>query len=138
MDWRQISELCQAELQRLRADLPEPSLFISSPEQTVATFFELEQSTNQKVEVAVRQFAAKRTWPALSVVERTMLSFRLEFAASLSYLLSEQPAPWIDSDSLQHDEQRLGWLMLFAWEHEGFSTLHENLGRLIPKTAHKI
>ncbi len=68
----------------------------------------------------------------MSPIERTMLCFRLEFAAALAGLLAEQPAPWTDSAEAQHDEQRLGWLMLFAWEHEGFSLLHENLGRLIP------
>ncbi len=131
MDWRQISELCQVELQRLRAGLPQPSAFITKPEQVAASLLELEQRTAQAVAVAVRQFAADRTWPAISPVERTMLCFRLEFAASLAYLLAEQPKPWIDSEASQNDESRLGWLMLFAWEHEGFSMLHENLGRLI-------
>ncbi len=68
----------------------------------------------------------------MSPIERTMLCFRLKFAASLASLLAEQPAPWSDKTESQHDENRLGWLMLFAWEQEGFSTLHENLGRLIP------
>ena len=67
-----------------------------------------------------------------------MLTFRLEFAASLAYLLAEQPAPWTDSEESQHDEGRLVWLMLFAWEQEGFSTLHENLGRLISPAAAKV
>ena len=56
----------------------------------------------------------------------------LGFAASLAGLLAEQPAPWTDSAELHNDENRIGWLMLFAWEQEGFSTLHENLDRLIP------
>ena len=132
MDWSQIAGLCQTELERLRADLPATSSFFPSPEQVATAFLSHERDTNQAVEVAVRQFAAHRTWPVMSPLERTMLCFRLEFAASLASLLAEQPAPWTDSAESQHDENRIGWLMLFAWEQEGFSTLHENLGRLIP------
>jgi hypothetical protein len=62
-----------------------------------------------------------------------MLCFRLEFAVSLACLLAEQPAPWTDSEESQHDENRIGWLMLFAWGEQGFSRLHENLGRLVPR-----
>lgn len=115
----------------MRADLPATASFFPSLEQVASTFLSHEQNTNQAVEVAVRQFAASRKWPAMSPLERTMLCFRLEFAASLATLLTEQPPPWVDSEESQHDEERLGWLMLFAWEQEGFSTLHENLGRLI-------
>jgi len=132
MDWPQIAGLCQTELERLRADLPPASSFFASPEQVAATFLSHERDTNQAVELAVRQFAAHHTWPVISPLERTMLSFRLEYAASLASLLAEQPAPWTDNAESQHDENRIGWLMLFAWEQEGFSTLHENLGRLIP------
>lgn len=116
----------------MRADLPAAASFFTRPEQVAATFLSHERDTNQAVEVAVRQFAAHRTWPVMSPLERTMLCFRLEFAASLASLLAEQPAPWSDKAESQHDENRLGWLMLFAWAQEGFSTLHENLGRLIP------
>lgn len=132
MDWNEIAELCQKELVRIRADLPAAASFFARPEQVAATFLSHERDTNQVVEVAVRQFAAHRTWPVMSPLERTMLCFRLEFAASLASLLAEQPAPWSDKTESQHDENRIGWLMLFAWEQEGFSTLHENLGRLIP------
>jgi hypothetical protein len=132
MDWPEIAGLCQTELQRLRADLPSASSFFPNPERVAATFLSHERDTNEAVEVAVRQFAAHRTWPRLSSLEGTMLCFRLEFAASLASLLAEQPAPWADSTESQHDENRIGWLLLFAWDQEGFSTLHENLGRLIP------
>ena len=132
MDWTQIAGLCQTELERLRADLPPAASFFASPEQVAATFLLHERDTNQAIEAAVRQFAAHRTWPVMRPIERTMLCFRLEFAASLASLLAEQPAPWTDSTEAQHDENRIGWLMLFAWGQEGFSTLHENLGRLIP------
>jgi hypothetical protein len=132
MDWPEIAALCQTELERIRAELPVPVSFFPCPDQLPEAFLSRERDTNQAVEVAVRQFAAHRTWPAMSAVERTMLCFRLEFAAVVAGLLAEQPAPWTDSASAQHDEQRLGWLMLFAWEQEGFSLLHENLGRLIP------
>jgi hypothetical protein len=68
----------------------------------------------------------------MSPLKRTMLCLRLEFAASLASLLAEQPAPWTDRAESQHDENQLGWLMLFAWEQQGFSTLHGHLSRLIP------
>ena len=132
MDWSEIAGLCQTELERMRADLPAPGSFFPSPDRLPAAFLSCEQETNQAVEVAVRQFAAHRTWPVMSPIERTMLCFRLELAAALAGLLAEQPAPWTDSAGAQHDEQRLGWLMLFAWGQEGFSLLHETLGRLIP------
>jgi hypothetical protein len=132
MNWKEIAELCQRELDRMRADLPAIASFFALPEQVAATFLSHERDTNQSVEAAVRQFAAHRAWPVMSPIERTMLCFRLEFAASLASLLAEQPAPWCDKAESQHDENRIGWLMLFAWEQEGFSTLHENLSRLIP------
>jgi len=131
MDWREISELCQTELEKIRADLPPIGSFFPQS-QVASTFLSNERRTNEAVEVAVRHFAEHRTWPEMSQLERTMLCFRLEFAASLAILLSEQPAPWNDSLEAQHDEERLGWLMLFAWENEGFSTLHENLRRFVP------
>jgi hypothetical protein len=132
MDWSEIAGLCQTEFERMRAELPAPVSFFPSPEQLPDTLLSREQETNQAVEIAVRQFAANRTWPTMSPIERTMLCFRLEFAAAIAGLLAEQPPPWTDSAEAQHDEQRLGWLMLFAWEQEGFSLLHENLGRLVP------
>jgi hypothetical protein len=58
-----------------------------------------------------------------------MLCFRLEFAAALAGLLAEQPAPWADISETQNDEHRISWLLLFAWEQEGFSLLHDNLDR---------
>jgi hypothetical protein len=137
MDWPQIAELCCSELQRFRSDLPQPSSFVPAPERTAETFLELERITNQAVEVAVRQFAMHRNWPAMSPLERTMLCFRLEFACSLASLLAEQPAPWTDCEESQDDERRLGWLMLFAWEQYGFSSLHKNLDCLIPVSPAK-
>ena len=116
----------------MRANLPAPASFFPSPEHLPATLLSRERETNRAVEVAVREFAGHRTWPSMTPLERTMLCFRLEFAASLAGLLAEQPAPWTDSAESQHDENRIGWLMLFAWEQEGFSTLHDNLARLIP------
>ena len=116
----------------MRAELPPAASFFFNPEQVAATFLAHERQTNQAIEVAVRQFAAHRTWPSMTSLERTMLCFRLEFAASLAGLLAEQPAPWTDSAESQHDENRIGWLLLFAWEQEGFSALHDNLARLIP------
>jgi hypothetical protein len=132
MNWQEIAGLSQTELERLRADLPASSSFFPSPEQVAATFHSHERDTNKAIEAAVRRFATHRTWPVMSPLERTMLCFRLEFAASLASLLGEQPAPWTDSAESQHDENRIGWLMLFAWDQAGFSTLHENLDRLIP------
>jgi hypothetical protein len=132
MDWRQIAELCQTELERLRADLPTAASFFSNSGQVAATFLAYERDTTETVESAVRQFAADRTWPMMSPLERTMLCFRLDYAASVASLLAEQPAPWKDHPESQHAGPRMIWLMLFAWEQEGFSTLHENLRRLLP------
>jgi hypothetical protein len=132
MDWPQIAGLCQVELERLRAGLPAASSFFPSAQDVAETFLAHERDTNEVVEAAVQQFADERTWPAMSPLECTMLCFRLEFAASLANLLAQQPAPWTDNAESQHDENRLGWLMLFAWDQEGFPVLHGNLGRLIP------
>jgi hypothetical protein len=131
MDWPQIAELCQTELQRLRADGSDFAVFFPVAHEVPMTFLGHERDTNEAVEVAVRVFAAHRSWPPLSPVERMMLCFRLDFAASLATLLAQQPAPWTDAEDSDHDEERIRWLMLFAWENEGFSTLHDNLRRLI-------
>lgn len=132
MNWKELAELCQTELERMRFGLPPVASFFQSSEHVASTFLARERETNQAVEIAIRQFAAHLTWPMMSALERTMLCFRLDFAASLATLLAEQPAPWTGDGQAQHDENRLGWLMLFAWEQEGFSTLHKNLGRMLP------
>jgi len=131
MDWPEIAGLCQKELEGLRAGLPAAAAFFPSGDQVASTFLVHERQTNSAVERAIGQFAADRTWPPMSEIERTMLCFRLEFSAALAGLLAEQPAPWTDSPESQNDEDRLEWLMLFAWEQEGFSLLHESLDRLV-------
>jgi hypothetical protein len=130
MDWQQISGLCQTQLERFRAELPPVASFFPKPESIAPMLLAYERDTNEKIEVAVRQFSADRTWPALSSMEGMMLCFRLEFAASVAFLLSEQPRPWADDEETDC-EHRLQWLMLFAWNEEGCPTLHETLGRLI-------
>jgi len=131
MNWEQITALCQTELLKFRRELPEIATFFPQPDHVATAFIDHERDTNDAVEMAVRQFAADRTWPAMTPIERTMLSFRLDFAASVATLLAQQPAPWTDTEDSHHDEERIGWLMLFAWGEEGFSTLHNNLRRLV-------
>jgi hypothetical protein len=131
MNWGEIAELCHTESRRIRRDLPSMATFISTGSDVAETFLARESETNDVVVVAVRQFAMHRTWPKMTVLERAMLCFRLDFAANLASLLFEQPAPWTDVEDQGDDEERLGWLMLFAWEHQGFSSLHDNLQRLV-------
>ncbi len=135
MDWPQIAELCETELQGLRYQLPEVYTFFPDAGEVASAFLSYERVTNDAVQVAIRQFAASRIWPELSPAERLMLTFRLDFAAGLAGLLAQQPTPWTDSGDAAHDENRLGWLLLFAWEQEGFSSLHQNLARLLPPRA---
>jgi len=94
-----------------------------------------EKLTSKFVEAAIRQFAATNEWPPLSPLQEVMLSFRLDFAASVACLLAQQPAPWTDSELPDQREHRLCWLMLFAWENEGFPKLHKTLQRLSPPTS---
>jgi len=135
MNWEKIAEVCQRELEQVRSELPDSAAFFPQPERIAETFLNHERDMNEAVEVAVRQFAAERTWPPLSPLERTMLSFRLDFAASLATLLAQQPRPWVDIDDPTQAEPRLRWLLIFAWENEGFSTLHENFSRVLLRTA---
>jgi hypothetical protein len=130
MNWGEIAELCHNESQRIRLELPGMATFLPQRCDIAETFLALEHETNDVVGVAVRQFAAHRTWPKMTALERNMLCFRLEFAAAVASLLFEQPAPWTDVEDQGDDEERIAWLMLFAWEHQGFSALHENLARL--------
>jgi hypothetical protein len=129
MNWGEIAELCHAESRRIRRELPGMATFFPPRCDIAETFLALERENNDVVGIAVRQFAMHRTWPKMTGVERAMLCFRLDFAATLANLLFEQPAPWTDVEDQGDDEERLGWLMLFAWEHQGFSALHDNLGR---------
>ena len=135
MDWPQIAELCEIEVQRLRSQLPDVCTFFPEPSEVASAFLAYERDTNDAVEAAVRQFAVSRAWPKLSPTERLMLGFRLDFAVGLASLLAQQPAPWTDSEDAAHDENRIGWLLLFAWQQEGFSTLHESLIQLLPPRA---
>lgn len=132
MNWEQIKELCQTELQQLREQCPDLATLFEQPSHVAATFLAYERDTNDAIEIAVRQFAVTRAWPPMSPTERVMLSFRLDFAASIASLLAQQPEPWTDTDDPNQAECRIGWLMLFAWENEGFSTFHDNLCRLLP------
>ena len=134
MDWEQIGILCQTELEKLEGSLPPLTDFFPSPENAAEAFLRYETETNTAVEVAVRQFAATNEWPSLSPIQKVMLSFRLDFAASTAYLLWQQPAPWTDADQPNQRERRLGWLMLFAWENEGFPKLQKTLHRLTGKS----
>lgn len=134
MDWEQICTLCQTELGRLEADLPPIADFFPSQEDAGETFLRCEKETNAAVAFAVRQFAETNEWPSLTPIQKVMLSFRLDFAASMACLLAQQPAPWTDAGLPNQREQRLCWLMLFAWENEGFPKLQKTLHRLIGKS----
>jgi len=132
MDWEQICILCQTELEKLEARLPPLADFFSIRQELGEALLRYETETNEAVEVAVRQFAATNEWPSLNPLEEVMLSFRLDFAASIACLLAQQPAPWTDAETPNQMEHRLRWLMLFAWENEGFPKLQKTIQRLIP------
>jgi hypothetical protein len=132
MNWEEICVLCQTELEKLEAALPPFSDFFRDPQDALNLLLDYEREANEAVERAVREFAAATRWPSLSAVQQLMLSFRLDFAAALASLLAQQPAPWTDSDNPEQREHRLCWLMLFAWENEGFPRLQKALERLLP------
>lgn len=133
MNWEQVCEVCQTELEQLEAKLPPLKDFFPPNENLGENFLRYEKETNKMVESAVRQFAAKNEWPSLTPIEKIMLSFRLDFAASTACLLAQQPAPWADAEQHNEREHRLAWLMLFAWDNEGFSRLQKTLQRLTTK-----
>lgn len=118
----------------MREGLPKVVTLFPDARDVPQAFLAYESATNDTIEVAIRQFAEYRTWPKLTPIERIMLSFRLEFAVSIGSLLCEQPAPWEDAetaDASRNTEDRLGWLLLFAWGQHGFTGLHDNLRRLL-------
>jgi hypothetical protein len=131
MNWEQICVLCHAEFKRLEATLPPFTEFFRQKDDISDTFLRYEEETTIAVENAVRQFAMTGQCPELSPIQRIMISFRLDFAASTANLLAQQPIPWADSDRPDQKEHRLCWLMLFAWENEGFPKLHASIQRLI-------
>jgi hypothetical protein len=133
MDWEQICILCQTELEQLEGSLPPLTDFFPSLENVGETFLRHERETSTTVAFAIRQFATTNEWPSLSPIQKAMLSFRLDFAASIACLLAQQPAPWTDADQPNQREQRLCWLMLFAWENEGCPKLQKILHRLTRK-----
>ena len=133
MDWERICILCQTELEQLEGKLPPFTDCFPSHENAGEAFLRYERETNTAVGFAVRQFAETKEWPQLSPIQKVMLSFRLDFAASIACLLAQQPAPWTDTDQPEQREQRLCWLMLFAWENEGFPKLQKTLHRLTGK-----
>ena len=130
MTWGDLAERCAGELERVRAGLPELSTFFPVASTAAVTLVEHEQATDEAVSAAVRQFASDGTWPQLTGLERTMLSFRLEWAASLASLLEEQPGTSEPSEPVG-DENHLGWMMLFAWDQVGFPRLQETLERFL-------
>jgi hypothetical protein len=133
MTWEKICTLCQTELERFEATLPHSTEFFPRDGDINETFLRHETETDKAVALAVRQFAMTGEWPELSPIQKVMLSFRLDFAASVACLLAQQPAPWTDIDERDKKEHRLCWLMLFAWENEGFPKLQKSLQRLAPK-----
>lgn len=133
MNWEQICILCHTELEQLEAKLPPFTEFFSREDDISEALLRYEQETDAAVAVAVRQFAMTGQWPSLNPIQRIMLSFRLDFAVSMARLLAEQPPPWTDSDRVDQKEHRLGWLMLFAWDNEGFPKLQKSLERLTSK-----
>jgi hypothetical protein len=133
MDWEQICTLCQTELEALEAKVPPLTDFFPSPQDTAQALSRYEKETSTAVEFAVREFAGTSEWPSLTPIQKVMLSFRLDFAASMASLLAQQPAPWTDADRPNQRAQRLCWLMLFAWENEGYPKLQKMLGRLAGK-----
>src|ERR1700733_4266981 len=133
MNWEKICILCQTELEQLEARLPPLTSFFHPHENVEETFLRCERETNAAVEFAIRQFAAANEWSSLNPIQEVMLSFRLDFGASIVCLLAQQPAPWTDVDQPNQKEHRLCWLMLFAWENEGSPKLQKTLHRLVQK-----
>jgi len=137
MTWGDIAELLGREHRRLEPSSAEMRSLFPNPERAPVAFLELERSTNDSVEAAVRQFSLGRGWPTLTMAERAMVCFRLAFAGPLADLLEVQPARRTGAPepeaaaSPEEDEERLGWLMLYAWEQVGFRGLHESLKRLL-------
>src|ERR1700677_2003345 len=133
MDWEQICIRCQTELEQLEATLPPLTDFFHSHENSGEVLLRYERETNAAVAFAVRQFAETNEWPSLSQIQKVMLSFRLDFAVSIACVLAQQPAPWKDADLPNRRGHRLGWLILSAWENEGFPKLQKTLHRLTGK-----
>jgi hypothetical protein len=129
MNWEEVCVICQNEVERLERKLPDPLGTLGLNQNAGDLFLQWEQETNEAIEVAVRQFAAKGKWPSLTPRQEQMLWFRLDFAASLASLLAQQPRPWEDHELEDQRELRLSWLMLFAWSHEGFPRTHRLLMR---------
>jgi hypothetical protein len=128
MDWGNIAETLGNEYRRLLHGLPTFAALCAPDETPSAAFLRLEQSTTERVEYAIRCFAQDRQWPDLTATERLMLSFRVEFAGYLADWLAQQPQPSSDTEDPALFEERVGWLMLFAWCHGGFdqaaNTIH--------------
>jgi hypothetical protein len=133
MQWGDIAELCGEECRRLQVSAPRLASYFPAGSNTANKLLEFERLNNEAVARAVRQFAQNRTWPELSELEKIMLGFRLEFAGLISQLLSEQPAPWTDNEA-DNVEERVGWLMLFAWENGGFDFMLGALKKLTTVT----
>jgi len=127
MSWEQICILCQTELKQLETTLPPLTDFFHPHENIIETLVRYEQETESAVSFAIREFAETNKWPPLNPIQKMMLSFRLDFGASIACLLAQQPPPWIDEETPNQRQHRLGWLMLFAWENEGFPQLQKRL-----------
>lgn len=135
MTWTEASQLSDQELNALQDGMPDLPQLAPWLHLIPNTLLDLEGRTTAAVDEAVLWFAATRKWPRLSQDERSMLVFRLEYAASLSFLLGQHvsglarvvPEPSLDVA----DEHILEWLLIHAWHLDGFGTLHETTQRLL-------
>jgi len=134
MNWEQICILCQTEFEKLEAEIP-PSAEFFREKNVSDILLRYEKETTRDLEAAIREFATTNQWPSLTPIQQAMLLFRLDFAASVACLLAQQPAPWTDTDEPSQKEHRLCWLMLFAWDNEGFPRLQKSIQRLCPSVT---
>lgn len=134
MNWDDYSERCDEESKRLGEDAPDFHQLAHKLDLVPAMLLDLEHATESAVDAAVEHFAVHATWPPLSPMERTMVVFRLEFAASLACLLSmPEPGPvLIPEPSLDvPDEHVWRWLLIAAWRLHGFPQIHDTIARLL-------
>lgn len=136
MNWGHIAEMLGEEYLRLKEHVPTFASMCEGNESPADALQRLEESTTERIDHAVRVFAQDRQWPKLTPAEGLMLSFRVDFAGNLADLLAQQPQPWSDTDDPHLFEERIGWLMLFAWSEVGFAQVINPLRHLMDPMRH--
>ena len=137
MTWLEVGELLRGEGDRFlkTPGVPDLSALTDEVARLPEVLLDLEQQTFGAVDEAARHFARTRQWPVLTTDQRTMLVFRLEYAASLCLLLGN-PLPEyqtvIPEPSLDVPEEHLiEWALIHAWDAAGFQGIHDTLDRAL-------